>query len=564
MRLIDELVALVLVEDRHPVGRLLHRRRARCQLPLALLPVGDVLDVPGDLGYRPVVVADRCRRQRDVDLLAVFADASEFDASDRLAPEDALANPVLVLPVVGHRRVRFAEHLVLAPAQYLFHCVVPERDLPLGVGGDHTHRGCPDELLEVVFGRAQFPLCFLALGHVGERAHRPHDLAVRVPQGCDRERHVDERPVLPTPSRLYVSDHLVVRDALDDLGVVLGPVVRDDRQLLPEHLRFGPVEDALCRRVPQGHPVFEVECDQRRRRRLDDRVQPLVGLPHLSFPCLPLGDVPTDPDEDRVTIGVLETRRDELVRDLLAAFHQDRRVDAPVFARLEDRRRRLGDLVVFVLREELGAVHRFDLRIGVSGHLAETVVPPLDSARLVEHVEHVIDRVQDVLRVHLILFEALFALAQLPIGRLALGDVPGDPGNDPFAVGVLQRRRDDLVGYHLPVFRLHSRFEGDPRGLVDAGGPPPDRLPVGFDEEVGRVHRRDLLVGVAGHRRQRLVPPQEVAVRVEHVEHVVDRVEYIVGVGPVPLDLLLPVLALGHVLLESEVICHLAGLVLDR
>nr|WP_279304892.1 histidine kinase N-terminal 7TM domain-containing protein [Salinibacter ruber] len=133
--------------------------------------------------------------------------------------------------------------------------------------------------------------------------------------------------------------------------------------------------------------------------------------------------------------------------------------------------------------------------------------------------------------------EAPFALSQLPLPTLPLGNVPADTHDLALPLQVFDGVAHELVGHRHSVVGHEGHFHLAAAGLKHpADGLLGLLLPLGRHKMVQRVHASDVLVGQAGRLQHAVVPPLKLACRVEGKEQVVGRVEEAVGIRPMALQ----------------------------
>jgi len=134
---------------------------------------------------------------------------------------------------------------------------------------------------------ADLVLLMFSLRDVAEDDHVPHNRACRVPDRRSGDLDVHECPV-PALANGFVTRVRMPGSDPREPGPDLGFAIRGNiPHWLAEHLRGGPAEDLLCRRVPHVHAVVEPDLDDRDGCTLNRGPQPLLPGPQrflLTFP----------------------------------------------------------------------------------------------------------------------------------------------------------------------------------------------------------------------------------------------------------------------------------------
>ena len=207
-------------------------------LPLAVADVREQREV-ADHGVGGV--ADRRRRDLDVDQASVLAEPLPLDAGVDLPGSDAghqLAEPLALL--VGDVPERAADHLLRRPAEHPLRRRVPERDPVVEVDLEHGHRRGLDRRPQPLLARAEVVLAPLPLGHV-DAAHQ-HVLAAE--DVHDRRRrpldHTDVTLARDPARQAELRVDAVERRRDPDRGVVAVFLVEELAEAAAAHLEVPP------------------------------------------------------------------------------------------------------------------------------------------------------------------------------------------------------------------------------------------------------------------------------------------------------------------------------------
>ena len=133
-----------------------------------------------------------------------------------------------------------------------------------------------------------------ALGDVEEKADAADDLAFLVLQRCRRDDDLDGRAVLSRPFGLPV-DRFAGEETFEGTGCLLA---REEGRRFVDHLVGTPAEELLGARIPERDLALAPDGDDRKRRRIDQRLELFESLGELVFVALLGVHDQADPQED--------------------------------------------------------------------------------------------------------------------------------------------------------------------------------------------------------------------------------------------------------------------------
>ncbi len=171
-------------------------------------------------------------------------------------------------------------------------------DDPAGVQQGDSVPTVLDQGAEPGLARPHSLLPPLPLGDVACDLGRADEQTRGIPDGGDRQRHVDPRAIPTNPDGFLVQDPLAPQQPAHDPRQVLEPVGRHDQGDVPaDCLRLRPAVEPLCGRVPAGDRAIEGLADDGVVGRLDDgrQVAAIVLRPLFLLPETP----PLDGTRDR-------------------------------------------------------------------------------------------------------------------------------------------------------------------------------------------------------------------------------------------------------------------------